>query len=411
MSSHATPLVLYIDTYVVSGSLPTWDYRAHPWRMYKYLAVSKSLKLRPSTKYDIFRFTLASYSQINFDYVFINYSLESEHSNQNYQSLDQYITELFPAAVISHERSDTPAKFFSFLDNLNIPDDSWVFFSPNNDHPFIGSPSYFNSLVSHINAIIPNLDTDRRPCILYSHFTESVNDLRPTDPKWGYYSNNFKSVIYEDRTVVACIDNKDLLDSIKIFKYSDLLFLFSQYKTLTTRCVRLEDLPCYSSGPLRLLTFQPTEELCHHYDSYTHLIDHIRPLQIPLGFFDSRIHIAYGYDSNIPQCLNIHPLRLDADLTLEYSDIPPFILSRTSKILIADHFKSTPQLRHQSRILRTHVYPRLPHIYLLRSFIKLCLSSLHVYIFPRFPKTLKASYHVLCRTLVALRWNIMRIWL
>ena len=71
----------------------------------------------------------------------------------------------------------------------------WIFFSPNNDHPFLSSPAVLDLTIDSATEIEYLLGPENNLCIPYSHFQELQLSASPLRPLWGYYANNFNKIL------------------------------------------------------------------------------------------------------------------------------------------------------------------------------------------------------------------------
>jgi hypothetical protein len=177
--------------------------------------------------------------------------------------------------------------------------------------------------------------------VLYSHFTESMLDNRPTDPQWGYFGFRFKKLIEEDELAYVTKANIAPLDSIQVFKLGYLKKIFKETQN-KGRVIRLEDTEFCGSPNHKVIQICPKIELCRHYDGYTHLMRYVPPLFIPQGFFERRIKIRYGYDTRKDGWVNINPLSdwlsQETDLPIVLADIPYFWRERIAQVEINPSF-------------------------------------------------------------------------
>ena len=208
-------------------------------------------------KIDVVKYTLASYAKINWDKVIIRFECEDKNEVESFSA---YCKKLFPGSEIFNERSDTAKKYTDAFNEIDEVDDPWIFFSPNNDHPYLADPAELNrylEIADKVSRTYPNNITS----LLYSHYTESMNDNYITDPQWGYFGFKFKKVIYEDVDVIVSKSNRAPLDSIQIFKLSYLKNIFSS-TTNMGRVIRLEDTEFCSAYNKNIVQISPKIELC-----------------------------------------------------------------------------------------------------------------------------------------------------
>ncbi len=331
-------LILFFDTYITSGCGDKGGF-------YKVESMINSLaKVRDvhhtyrwQNKIDVVKYTLASYSEIKWDKVIIRFECEDR---SQVSSFSLYCQELFPMAEILNQRSSTADQYFKALSSINESDESWIFFSPNNDHPYISEPSNLNRFVSIADKISKKYP-ENTIGLMFSHFTESITDNYITDPQWGYFGLVFKEVIYENSDIIISKSNKATLDSCQVFQLGYLKKIFSSTKN-TGRVIRLEDTEFYLSSDHNMLKISPKIELCRHYDSYEHIMDSVPPLFIPDGFFHKDIKLRFGYDNAIMGWVSINPLKksisADVDLLNTLDDIPSFWRDRISEFDINPSF-------------------------------------------------------------------------
>lgn len=331
-------LILFFDTYIVASGEARGGSTDVVNREKKLSAFrDKIITYRWQDKIDIVKYTLASYANIDWDKVVIRFECEDPLSSGDFMN---YCQSLFPEAIIQNERSDTAKKFYDALSDIKQKEDPWIFFSPNNDHPYLPDPALLKKYVD----LAENFETQNSESklgILYSHFTESMIDNRITDPWWGYFRGSFKKIIYEDDDCIISRSNKAANDSLYIFKLSYLLNIFSTTKN-KGRVVKLEDTEFFMSENIdKILVFAPKIELCRHYDGYSSL-DSVPPLFIPDGFFENRIRIRYGFEKGVKGYVNINPmsdaLSEDVDLMNTIDDIPYFWKDKISKRVVNPAF-------------------------------------------------------------------------
>jgi hypothetical protein len=291
---------------------------------YKIRTAAPAYKFQ--SKYNITRYALASYQLVPWKTTTFRIECQNEAHNAIYKE----ISETFPNANVQSSRSDTAEKYLKALSELRIKDDSWIFFSPNNDHPLISNHEKLESLIKDADSVVKNVDADVIS-IAYSHFTESMNFFSRFKHEYGAYGEIYPELLYETPHCFVVKLNKLLLDSIHIYRLSDLKWIFGS-STDKGRIIRPEDTEFYLTNKKTHVVIIPKFELCRHYDGYMHILDKIPPLFIPDGFFSSEIRIRYGYSKPKEGYVNINPLAeyfsyqspngFDAKTTLD--DIPQF---------------------------------------------------------------------------------------
>ncbi len=307
----------------------------------------KKNSYRYRSKLDITRYTLQSYSKINWKSVVIRIECE----NPEHEFIFDEVKELFPKAKIERTRSDSALKYFNALDNAKIPDDDWVFFSPNNDHPFISDPERLGDLLIYAEEIRHKFSSGILS-ILYSHYTDGNNLYSPLRHEWGSYADSFCRLIDESAIARTVVPVKSLIDSVQIFKMSTLKYIYKNTKN-SGRLIRNEETEFYLSKDTKHTLILPKWEICRHYDSYMHILDFVPPLFIPDGFFDKKIKVRYGYADYKEGWVNVNPIKdkyiyqepSGVDLRCLLEDLPWFWRDRISEININRNFN--PPLKSQ----------------------------------------------------------------
>lgn len=286
------------------------------------------------TKFDITRYTLDSYVDIPWS----SATIRIECGNPEYEAIYSDLALKFPAASIVRHRSDTAKKYFDALNQLPLSGDSWIFFSPNNDHPFLNHHDRLAHVLADADDAAVRTGADI-VSIPYSHFTESMNTFRPTHHDWGIYGGVFPKFLYETEHSYVVQSNKLLLDSLHIYRLADLKWMFGQSQK-TGRVIRPEDTEFYLTDVKSHVLVLPKFEFCRHYDGYSHIADKVPPLFIPPGYFEKNIRIRYGYDERRKGYIHINPTAHHfsfqdpggADLKILRDDIPRFWKDRISEL-------------------------------------------------------------------------------
>ena len=340
-------LILFYDVYIVSG-----DGYDHPDRhnaayitnsriAMEKKARSSSHTFRFQNKLDVCKYVIASYAELDWDLVVIRFECENPADNSHFH---KFCRKIFPSAEIENSRSDTAQKYLHALSKLKRFGNPWIFFSPNNDHPYIGkekSLSHYIKLAQEFEKKYPN----HVITILYSHFTEAMCRISPSQHLWGRYGKAFTKIKYEDQDSYVMEINKFLCDSIHILRLDILLEIFSTTKN-TGRLIKLEDTEFYFSQKIKHLSVWPKKELCRHYDGSLgsegvyERFNHVPLLFIPDGFFERNIKIRYGFPDYKEGFINIDPTASSSryltgtgpDINCLLDDIPGCWLSRISSI-------------------------------------------------------------------------------
>jgi hypothetical protein len=338
-------MILFVDTYLSESPL------APNKKLDRFLrqVQDNSNAYRKQSKVDIFRYSLASYACLSWSKVIIR---AAGDDLGEIELLIPYIKDLFPGAVVMAARSDTGVKYEQALEMAG-PGDPWVFFSPNNDHPFIHhDPTVFLPLIDA--AEVAEGKYGLPVSILYSHFTESINSVRSDQFLYGY-TGDFCQVLEENNFSYTVRYNHLSLLSLQIFRKQYLQKLMALAGE--NRVIRTECLVPYSDYKLESIVIIPKVECCRHYDAYMHTSFVVRdfitasrvpPLFIPNGFFEGKMRIRYGFDRYDESSVNINPKKdkyiFDssdgADLAISLDRIPFFWKARIAEVVRNSQFEA-----------------------------------------------------------------------
>jgi len=342
-------MILYIDTFISEIALSPNK------KLEAFLEVVRknSYVYRKQSKIDIFKYSAASYVSIQWSKVILRIDGDIKEDIVN---LKEFLEECFPGADLVFERNDTGNKYAATLDSIR-KDNPWVFFSPNNDHPFIYKDAkIFNNL---IDAAEKAEEQNNIPVtILYSHYTESINSISPSKYLYGY-TGDFCEIIDEDEfSYTVRYDHLSLL-SLQIYRAEN---LYQMMKSAGDNLViRTENLGEYTNYETKSLVIVPKVECCRHYDGYAHTSSVIRdyisfskvpPLFIPDNFFKGRIKIRYGFDEYSKNYVNINPGKSSyafesndgTDLAISIDNLPVFWKDRIESIETHHDFKEVNKM-------------------------------------------------------------------
>lgn len=336
---------LYLDTYISEIAL------SPNRRLESFLrdVQSNSYTYRRQSKIDILKYTIASYAELAWSGVTIRIDGDEK---EKIRELGAYIEECIPTAKIYFERSDSGRKYVNALEPM-LENNPWIFFSPNNDHPYIHKDvNYLKTLqVSGENA---EKKYGMPVAILYSHFTESLNSIFPNRYLYGY-TGDFPEVIHEDENSYWVLRNQTPLLSTHIYRSNELHAMMEAAGN--SRVIRTECLGKFLTKNTQTIQIVPKQECCRHYDAYMHTAFVVRdfisanrvpPLFIPDGFFDNDIKIKYGYESYFPGYVNVNPEKISyifeapdgTDLGVLKDDLPAFWSKRISNLEVNPEFVS-----------------------------------------------------------------------
>ncbi len=327
---------LFFDIYIVSELIESVEDVGEKINQNNHRSIIDN-KIRNScasfrfrNKLDITKYTLATYSYLKFSEVIIRFECQDKTQEGEFKNYCQYI---FPNAKVSIGRSDTAKKYIDALKSA-FEGNPWVFFSPNNDHPFIGRDINLDKYIATAE-ILERQYSEYHIGIYYSHMSDLLNMTGMDRGLWGRWDFVYPKIVYENDFCLALKMNKFCGDSIQIFRLKTLLFLFESNKN-NGRVIRLEDLTSYFSKDIKQIIIVPKNEICRHYDASSHikfwpdLAVSPQPLFIPNGFFEKSIKIRYGYDDYIEGIVNINPMAKECryinntgpDMNCHIDDIP-----------------------------------------------------------------------------------------
>ena len=350
-------MILFVDTYLSEVALS--PNRKLEWFLRQ--VQDKSYVYRKQSKIDIFRYTLASYASLSWAKVIVRVS---GYDRSSIESLVPYVTSLFPNAEVALTRSDTGSKYAQALDMAG-PGDPWIFFSPNNDHPFIHhNAQIFEPLLMAAEEAERNYEYP--VSILFSHFTESVNSIKPEKFLFGFTGDFDCEVLHEDEASYTVKFEHLSLLSLQIFRRSHLKKMMETAGN--RRVIRTECLGLYNYYHVPSIVIVPKEECCRHYDAYMHTsfvvkdfvtASRVPPLFIPDGFFEGKIKIRYGFDHYDQSYVNINPLKekyifdspYGTDLAVSLDKIPIFWRHRIAEFQRNPQFKDIHGLQDSPLLL------------------------------------------------------------
>ena len=330
-------MILYIDTYISETAL------SPNRKLENFLkeVQENSYVYRKQSKIDILKYTIASYTSIKWAGVIIRVDGDAK---KEIRELGPYISECFPEAKIEFIRSDTGAKYAEVLTRM-LKGNPWIFFSPNNDHPFIyNNPDIITSLLKSAEKAEKKFGLP--VTILYSHFTESINSVGHSGFLYGY-TGDFCKIVDEDEFSYTVKFDHACLMSLQIFRAQH---LYEMMKAAgDSRVIRTECLGEHINYQTESIQVVPKVECCRHYDAYMHTSFVVRdyisasrvpPLFIPDHFFEGKIRIKYGYDDYFKDYVNINPTKNSysfnskngTDLALSIDELPVFWKDRILSI-------------------------------------------------------------------------------
>jgi hypothetical protein len=339
-------LILYFDTFITDKSLVKWaelDVLLDDVR-------NSNTNYRRQSKIDIVKYTLSSYSVINWSNILIRFEIDDDLLVDDFSS---FVRNLFPDAKIEFQRSTNQNQYLVAIDYFKLLDEKWIFYAPNNDHPFISSDIiYLEKIVKEADLLVDKLNSNYFS-ITYSHYSELMNTCKNN---W-MYSDQFQ-IYSETEDYFLLKYPKGYLVAISIVHIDLFETWFKSYDYSDLRIVRTEDIMKYEHPEQFVLI--PKLEICRHYDSYAHttlLYNDLRaipfnvvpPLFIPMGFFDKQIKLISNniiYKDGWVNCnefaekFSFEDYSLGTDIKLSIDQIPLFWRDKISEICILNESKS-----------------------------------------------------------------------
>ncbi len=298
-----------------------------------------------NTRFNISKYSLASYAIFPWSNVLIKYQLDDSKEAVEFES---YARSLFPKAIIIGNRSATQAEYRKSIEILDKMADEFIFYAPNNDHPLLLSNEeqieYFKKLEKKA---IELHKTYKNVAIAYSHFSEYINVTNPKSIIFDHFCKE-TTVLHEDEDAIIALEPRGEFNSCVVVS-KDLFYIwFNSVEFGEQRIARAEDV----AGKVKVIDevlIIPKNQLAAHYDSYEHTLggkleirlDQVPSLFVPPGFFENNIRIAYGYEKNREGWVNINPQaekysfrdpENGTDLKIGLQDIPLFWKSRIKEI-------------------------------------------------------------------------------
>lgn len=250
-----------------------------------------------STRYDIFRYCLASYAVlaplVSKYHMYIELADEFKHLQSE---LEEYIKELFPedALDLHWYRNNHTRDWRNVCNDHLSNDDEVIWFGGNDDHIFID----YN--LDMVRAAIATLqqDTDELAVVYYSHWPEQI---RMSHALGGELTADGNFIKY----------HWDNYDGIQMFKAARFKRYWFDADYGDDFVFRPDDLKNHYGYSIPSTFYAPIREMVRHYDGYVHVSsevgNHAPPLFIPPGFFDNTMVIRIGFDDRDNTCTNCNP--------------------------------------------------------------------------------------------------------
>jgi hypothetical protein len=338
-------MILYFDNLITDIPLFPGAYK----ELDKVRESNSSYRFQDRLK--VTMYALASYAEIKWSKVIIKYQIDPENIKQKKQ-FERFVRKLWPKAYIIYGRSDNIHKFREIAKLINSFKDEWIFYVGNNDHPLM-APN--KTLLEKCLKIAKELNKKNKyVSVLYSHFPESLHMARKGTTIHDIGFPNSK-ILKESEDLIIAKFSKEYFASTQIINknlFNRWLFSEELSKKINSASIkRIEMVYPFIRKKDRIsqLVILPKEELCMHFDGYSHtegtgyFTPHllIPPLFIPPGFFEKKIKISLGYPNYRQGWVNINPFKkkysfrdsiYGTDLMISLKDIPLFWKKRIKKI-------------------------------------------------------------------------------
>lgn len=310
------------------------------------------LNLPVYNRFDIWKYTLASYSVLPITQVICYSELDADFSHHR-DELDDYVKDLFPDIPVSiyHTRNTKQSQWLRALEEVTS---DLVWLATNDDHPFL------DYSLSSVNEAMELLRKEEFATCYYSHWPEIIRVAQ---------NSSFCHDLEDHGNFVSF--KWDSPDSIQIFTRKQLVRLWStgshEHKYLPRpdwiEWIQPESYKCYV--PI-------TREWCRHFDGYSHIqYDQTwcPPLTIPEGFFENNICIRHLSDDKIDGYINVNPLStrsskatdpLGPDYHFLCDEMPWFWRPRAKTILVESAPEKATLVEARNRI--HELKARSPHV-------------------------------------------------
>lgn len=307
----------------------------------KTMGYDRGLLVPSPSPLDVFKYSLASLSVIDWSHVIIYYDLDTNYKHRR-EEIDQYIRSLFNNPIIYTFRNERQHQWKAAMNEVFSLADNFVWFCCNHDHIFI---DYELDLLKRLEIKLADLSKSYEYVSCYfSHWPEMlIHNCKPA--RYIGEDKDWLLIMWRNCDSVQIV-NKNLLRYWWFdHDYGDRLMLRTDFG----ECVISPETACII----------PYRELARHFDGYSHAsvdINACPALFIPEGFFDNDIKILYCSDMRKKGYVHVNPLKENyssidnegADLRCMLEDLPLFWRSRISQIEIAKHIDRDILVKHRN---------------------------------------------------------------
>ena len=370
--------------------------------------------LNNDDKLDILKYSLSSLaSAYPWKRVIIKVVLDEEYKKENgEEKLENFVKEEFKGIELhySNKRNIIQQDWIDTYELLK--DDQFVWVYCTHDHVFMDHSS------NYLEEIIKNCSSEDYITLCTSHWSEFLRNAKagPTnthrDNPPTFLQQDYK---LEDRYLSYkghCYDSIHIY-STKLYQdffiksnWNDSLFLYpNKFKSNNLELPRIDgvgitDLNFIRNQVLKLPTPKqkiiiPYRELSRHFDGYFYhgiTNDQVPSLDIPLGFFESKIKIRYGYDDRKEGWVNINPKSKyyyasnleGADYKFSLREIPKFWEKRITEVDINPNLNKEELVQYRLKTVLERIYTSPNHNPYIDDQLKDNILSEYIKLFPEF---------------------------
>lgn len=295
-----------------------------------------------NSRFDIFKYSLASFAEINrWSKVIINARLD-ENYVRRWDELKNFIHEIFKdkfseEIIVNTNRCEKQREWQQlWTEHIEPNNDQLVWFCCNDDHVFL---DYDLTALDEILYCMKCNSSPYKSCY-FSHWPEL---LRIAERQNAVMTENHLEFMWQSNDSVQILSKES-------FKY--LWFSRDYGDALVPR----PDFHTQVEAAPNTFFYLPLREMCRHYDGYNHvgIPQYLCPaLYIPNGFFEKAMQLRYGYPHGHKWgYTEIDPCRLDyvgindngTDYKWMLEDLPLFWKNRIIEI---DKNKDTDELANR----------------------------------------------------------------
>jgi hypothetical protein len=274
------------------------------------------------------------------------------------QDMQDWLEGIFPKEKLSlhWHRCNTLDQWKEVKAEIDQIDDPLIFPAANEDHIFMDTDiELFKRGLELVLA-----DPDPLAALMTSHYPESI--------RAAYY---FGGSLSDCKQYASYYTENN--DAIRVIKREYFDWYVSTFPTHINPVFRTEN---WNSVWLRRnKMYVPLKEQFRHFDGYHHVNvgpETAPPLEIPPGFFESKMNIKYGFNEHDPSCININPAAehlyaanvngTDYKFTLQ--DIPAFWQQYINDYTVADNVdhQAMAEARDKHMIAMTRIPIEWPHM-------------------------------------------------